>query len=169
MVRITAALAFLLALSGAEALGQTIRVQWDREVDFSRYQSFAWLEGTAAVDPEVDRMIVESVENELSVGGILPDENEPGLYAVYHASAREEFQVGGGYRRDWEDAGGLKVDSYVAGTLLVELVDAGENRVVWRAMATATVSGNPKKARARIPSVIRKMFDGFPPEPPPSP
>ena len=49
-----------------------------------------------------------------------------------------------------------------------ELVDAGENRVVWRAMATATVSGNPKKARARIPSIIRKMFDGFPPEPPPS-
>ena len=67
MVRIVGALALLLALSGAEAQGQTIRVQWDREVDFSRYQSFAWLEGTAAVDPEVDRMIVESVENELSV------------------------------------------------------------------------------------------------------
>lgn len=159
----------LLAFFGVDSQAQTIRVQWDRKVDFSIYQSFAWIEGTAAVDPDVNQRISESIENELSVRGIFPDEDEPNLHVVYHASSREEFQVGGGYRRDWEDAGGLKVDSYVAGTLLVELVDAGENRVVWRAMATATVSGNPKKARARIPSVIRKMFDGFPPEPPPSP
>jgi Domain of unknown function (DUF4136) len=158
----------LLALFGVDSQAQTIRVQWDRKVDFSIYQNFAWIEGTAAVDPDVNQRISESIENELSVRGIFPDEDEPDLHVVYHASSREEFQVGGGYRRDWEDAGDLKVDSYVAGTLLVELVDAGENRVVWRAMATATVSGNPKKARDRIPSVIRKMFDGFPPEPPPS-
>jgi hypothetical protein len=168
-VRIAGAIALLLTLFGAEARGQTLRVQWDKRVDFSRYQSFAWLEGTAAIDPEVNRLISETIENELSVRGILPDDAEPALYAVYHASAREEFQVEGGYRRDWEDPGALTVDSYLAGTLLVELVDAGENRVVWRAMATATVSGNPKKARGRIPSIIQKMFADFPPEPPPSP
>ncbi len=48
---------------------------------------------------------------------------------------------------------------------MVDLVDAEENRVVWRAIATATVSGNPKKARGRIPSIIQKMFADFPPVP----
>jgi hypothetical protein len=33
---------------------------------------------------------------------------------------------------------------------------------VWRAIATATVSGDPKKARGRIPSIVRKMFADFP-------
>ncbi len=168
-VRRAAAITLLLALSGAASEAQTIRVQWDRKVDFSRYQSFAWVEGTAAIDPEVNQVLVESIENELSVRGIFPDEAAAALYVAYHASAREEFQVEGGYRRDWEDSGGLKVDSHLAGTLVVDLVDASENRVVWRAIATATVSGNRKKARGRIPSVVQKMFADFPPPAPESP
>jgi len=169
MMRTAFATAFLLALRGADSQAQTIRVQWDRKVDFSTYQSFAWIEGTAAVDPEVNQLISGTIENELSVRGIFPDEDEPDLYVVYHASAREEFQVGGGYRRDWMDSGAVTVESHLAGTLVVDLVDAEENRVVWRAIATATVSGNPKKSRGRIPSVIQKMFADFPPEPSPSP
>jgi hypothetical protein len=153
-------LAFLPASSDA----QTIRVKWDRKVDFSRYQSFAWLEGTAAIDPEVNRRIAETIENELSVRGIFPDEADPGLLVVYHASRDETFEVQGGYRRDWEDSGAVTVDSHVAGTLVVDLVDAEQNRVVWRAIATATVTGNPKKVRGRIPGVVQRMFADFPPD-----
>ncbi len=142
---------------------QTVRVQWNRKVDFSVYQSFAWIEGSAAVDPEVNRMLLETIENELSIRGIFPDEEEPGLYAVYHASAHEEFEVGGGYQRTWEDSAEVKVESHVAGTLVVDLVDVKANRVVWRAIATATVTGDRKKARGRIPSVVQKMFADFPP------
>jgi Domain of unknown function (DUF4136) len=159
-----AALAISLLPAGSEA--QTFRVQWDRKVDFSKYQSFAWIEGTAAVDPEVNRMLVETIENELSVRGIFPDEADPGLYVVYHASAHEEFQVKGEYRWDWKDSGGVKVDSHVAGTLVIDLVDAAQNRVVWRAIATATVTGNPKKVKSRIPSIVQRMFEDFPPGPP---
>jgi hypothetical protein len=163
MTRTAFGAALLLALFAFESQAQTVRVQWDRKVDFSTYQSFSWLEGTTAVDPEVNQLISETIENELSVRGIFPDEDQPGLHVVYHASAREEFQVGGGYRRDWTDSGAVTVDSHLAGTLVVDLVDAEENRVVWRAIATATVSGNPKKARGRIPSIIQKMFADFPP------
>lgn len=165
-MRITAATTLALALSAALSEAPTIRVQWDRKVDFSGYQSFTWIEGTAAVDPAVNQMLTETIENELAVRGIFPDEADPGLHVAYHASAREEFQVQGGYRRDWEDSGAIEVDSHVAGTLVIDLVDARENRVVWRAIATATVSGNPKKARARIPSVVQKMFADFPPSTP---
>jgi len=163
-MRTVAATAIALALCGVDSEAQTVRVQWDRKVDFSGYQSFAWIEGTSAVDPEVNRILTETIENELSVRGVFPDEDEPDLHVVYHASAREEFQVQGGYRSDWEASGALTVNSHLAGTLVVDLVDARENRIVWRAIATATVSGDPKKARARIPSVVRKMFADFPPE-----
>lgn len=168
-MRVIVATALALGLFGVPAEAQTVRVQWDRKVDFSGYRSFSWIEGTAAVDPGVNQIVTEAIENELSVRGIFPDEAEPDLHVVYHASAREEFQVGGGYRRDWEDSGALKVDSYLAGTLVVDLVDATENGIVWRAIATATVSGNPKKARGRIPAVIQKMFADFPPASPEPP
>ncbi len=158
------ALAFVLLSVPSEA--QTIRVQHDRKVDFSEYLSFAWLEGTTAVDPEVNRIIQETIENELSIRGIFPDEAEPNLNVVYHASARETFEVQGGYQRDWEGSGAVTVESHLAGTLVIDLVDAGRNRVIWRATATATVSGSPKKARGRVPSVIQKMFVDFPPSAP---
>jgi hypothetical protein len=160
------AVGLVLALLPTPSDAQTIRVKWDRKVDFSRYQSFAWMEGTAAIDPEVNRIIAETIENELSVRGIFPDEADPGLLVVYHASRDETFEVEGGYRRDWEDSGAVTVDSHVAGTLVVDLVDAEENRVVWRAIATATVTGNPKKVRGRIPAVVQRMFADFPPSPP---
>jgi hypothetical protein len=158
--------ALTLTLLSATSDAQTIRVKWDRKVDFSRYQSFAWLEGTAAIDPEVNRRIAETIENELSVRGIFPDEADPGLLVVYHASRDDTFEVQGGYRRDWEDSGAVTVDSHVAGTLVVDLVDAEQNRVVWRAIATATVTGNLKKVRGRIPAVVQRMFADFPPSPP---
>ena len=110
-MRTVASIALVLTLFGADSEAQTVRVQWDRKVDFSGYQSFAWIEGTAAVDPEVNRILVESIENELSVRGIFPDEDEPGLLVVYHASAREEFQVEGGYKTDWADSGAVTVAS----------------------------------------------------------
>ena len=58
-MRVAAATTVALALSGVASEAQTIRVQWDRKADFSRYQSFAWIDGTAAVDPEVNRILVE--------------------------------------------------------------------------------------------------------------
>jgi len=170
-MRTVALTALVLALFGADSEAQTLRVQWDRNVDFSVYQSFAWIEGAAAVDPEVNRILVESIENELSINGIFPGEpieEEPDLHVVYHASAQKEFQVEGGYRRDWNDSGALTVDSHVAGTLVLDLVDARENRVVWRAIATATVGSDPKKARDRILAVVQKMFANFPPANPAS-
>ncbi len=96
MMRVAARAALLMALFASDSQAQTIRVQWDRKVDFSTYQSFSWLEGTAAIDPEVNHLISETIENELSVRGIFPDEEVSDLYVVYHASAREEFEVSGG-------------------------------------------------------------------------
>ncbi|MGH9322677.1 MAG: DUF4136 domain-containing protein [Vicinamibacteria bacterium] len=161
----TGAAFVLFAFAGLEAQAQTIRVRWDRDVDFSGYGSFAWMDGTLAEDPEAHEAIVQEIENELARNGIFPQPADPDLYVYYHASSREEFQIRGGYRSDWEDAGTLTVNSYVAGTLVVDLVDAIENRVVWRGTASATVSGNPRKNGARIRTVVQKMFAGFPQKP----
>lgn len=143
----------------------TIRVRWARGTDFSTYQTFAWSEGTSAVDPQIDQVIVRSVEDELSVAGIFPDDNEPDLYVTYHASAEEEFQVKGGQWRDWQNTEPITTESHIAGTLVIEMADAADNRILWRAVATATVKGQPQKNRGRVADVIRKMFSDFPPRP----
>jgi hypothetical protein len=166
LVRFTVipALALVAALRAEPAGAQTVRVQWERGADFSKYQTFAWVEGQQALDPEVDRLIRETVENQLSVDGIFPDEAEPDLEVAYYASAKDELDVKGGYRGDWKESGTVTVNRYRAGTLVIDLVDAAENRLLWRASASATITGDPKKSRSRIPQVVQKMFADFPPQ-----
>lgn len=141
----------------------TIRVRWARGTDFAAYQTFAWTEGTSAVDPQIDQTIVQSIENALSIAGIFPDEGEPDLYVTYHASAKEEFEVKGGQWRDWQNTEPITAESHVAGTLVIEIAEASENRIVWRAIATATVTGEPKRSQKKVAEVIAKMFADFPP------
>jgi hypothetical protein len=47
---------------------------------------------------------------------------------------------------------------------VIDLVDVENNRLVWRAIATATLQGTPKKNVPLVREVIRKMFVDFPPE-----
>ena len=157
---------FLLAftLLGANAaVAQTVRVRWERTVDFSRYQSYAWLEGARALDDQAHRLVVDSTDATLSVAGIFKDEFEPDLYVAYYVSVDESFQITGGYRRDWNDAQAVTVETHSAGTLVIDLVDAAENQIVWQASATATLTNNMKKNRDKVRDALSKMFADFPP------
>jgi hypothetical protein len=158
-------LLLLLSAFALEAGAQTARVQWDREVDFTGYETFAWIDGMAAEDPATDRLVREEIENQLGIRGILPQPADPDLYVAYYASVREEFQIRGGYRSDWEASGTLVVETYVAGTLVIDLVDVLENRVVWRGWATATLTGNPRRDAPRVRAAIERLLAGFPPQP----
>lgn len=150
-------------LFAAAVDAQTIRVQWERGTDFSKYRTFAWVEGQSARDPDVDPLIRDSVANELALDGILPDEVEPDLHVAYYASAKEEVIVEGGYSRNWREAEAVTVNRYIAGTLVIDLVDVSENQRVWSATATATITGDLKRSRSRIPGVVQNMFADFPP------
>ena len=110
--------------------------------------------------------VVDAINAQMSINGIFTDELEADLYAVYHASAESSFGIEGGYQTDWTDSGAIKIGTHTAGTLVVDLVDAAENRVVWRGIATASVSRDPSKNRRTVQEAMRKMFVDFPPPPP---
>jgi hypothetical protein len=50
------------------------------------------------------------------------------------------------------------------GTLIVDLYDAATRRMVWRGVATATVTDKPSKNARKITKALAKMFDRYPPE-----
>jgi len=153
----------LLRLSAA---AQTVRVNWEKTTDFTKYKTYSWLEGTHDdVTDATDQLIVNFINSQLGVNHIFQDDFEPDLYVTYHGSREETFEIGGGYRADWTQSGAVTVDSHVAGTLVVDFVDAEDNQLVWRAVAAATIDRNPKKNRKTVEEVLRKMFVSFPPAP----
>jgi hypothetical protein len=58
------------------------------------------------------------------------------------------------------------VETYTDGTVVVSLIDAKTQHVVWQAQAADVVSlpvGDPAKATRRIDEAVTKMFANYPP------
>ena len=49
------------------------------------------------------------------------------------------------------------------GTLVVDLYDAHTRQMVWRGVATDSVSDKPQKNTPRINKALQKMFAKYPP------
>ena len=153
-----------IALVPIGANSQNASVDFDRRVDFSKFETFAWRDGTPVENDLSDHRITSAVENELGIKGYWQEEQEPDMYLVYHASAKEEVDLAGAdYRASWKSPATLKVEKHIAGTLVLDMLDAKKGHLLWRGIATATVDPNLQKNQTIINKAVRKLLEGFPP------
>jgi hypothetical protein len=50
------------------------------------------------------------------------------------------------------------------GTLIIDLVDASSNKLVWRGTGTDVVSTKPEKNAEKINKIVPKIFKNYPPK-----
>ena len=96
-----AALAALLLVAGCSSL--SVSYDYDNNVDFAKYRSFAWmarpdmLAADAAQAQQrndlLDRRIRSAVEGELKARGLTPADSGPDLLVVYHVGLQDKIQV----------------------------------------------------------------------------
>jgi hypothetical protein len=161
--RVVAALSLLLLLPAAQA---GIEVDYDETVDFSQYRTFMWAEGTPAARAEVQEWIVAAVRRELRVRGLKQiTEGEPDLLVSTVAFAQHDGGVSGGHImiQSW-NVGVIRAEVHdvTYGNLIVDLVDARTNTLVWRAIARSGVKGDVGKLEGKIDKVTKKMFRRYP-------
>jgi hypothetical protein len=166
-------LGFVIAFSFTTAATARVDVDFDETVNFSKYKTYAWRAGTPSKDPLMEKRIQNAVETQLNTKGLVKRENGADLYVITHASSKTEKQVNVnnlGYADPrwggWDRWGPTTVNVYEieTGTLIVDLLDASKNELVWRGVATKTLSENPQKIAKLINKVVKKMFKKFPPK-----
>jgi hypothetical protein len=146
-----------------------VKVDYDTQVDFTEFGSFGWMKGTPAPNELVQKRIESAVESELAARGLSPAADDADLLVVTHASVSKQLRIDAdtwGYRGRWRGGWGtttVNVSEIPVGTLVVDLVDAGSNELVWRGIASETIASNPEKSEKRINKVVRKLFKKFPP------
>lgn len=164
---------FSMALLFSTAATARVDVDSDEAADFGKYKTYAWRAGTPTKDPLMQKRIQNAVEDELNAKGLSKKESAPDLHVVTHAASKTEKQVivnNPGYAgygwSGWNRRGPTTVNTYEieTGTLIVDLLDAGSNELVWRGVATKTLSENPQKIAKLIKKVVAKMFKKFPPK-----
>lgn len=162
--RLIVAVALLTTCSLATA-GFKVKVEKDPEADFAVYKTYAWQKGLNAAYENIQRVIEKNVERELTqVELAKADKDQADLYVVsYTLGEQLQGTLGGFYRQpDWA-WGIITVENRLItkGTLVVDLVDVKENKVVWRGVAQGNVANTEQAVRV-IEQVTKKMFRKYP-------
>src|SRR4051812_2786688 len=137
----------MLMLIAGMALAK-VTTDYDHDANFSKYQSFSWVREPRTKNPLMKDRIVEAINQELRAKGLRLVENGGSLDVAAHTATKEEKTLqsfydgfpGWGWNSRFGGTTTVTVDTYEVGTLVVDLFDSTTKQVVWRGVATDTVS-----------------------------
>ena len=149
--------------------GVEVSQDYDPNFDFSKLKSWGWMPtkpGRAETISRVSTLnherIRKSIEGELTGKHYRQvDQASPDFLVQYHASVGQRLEES---TSDSWTGGDLRV--YDAGTLVIDIVFAPNNRLVWRGAARTEVDFDmtPEDRDARIHDVVRSILQKFPPK-----
>ena len=94
----------------------------------------------------------------------------PNVFVTTHVTTKEAQGVRS--PADWvtvpggaAGTGTASVETYIDGTLVVDLYDAQTKKMVWRGVATATASDKPSKNMSKMNKALDKMLRKVPDPP----
>lgn len=166
----------LIALLAVTVNAQKVKVSSDPAIDFSKYKTYAWDQGTLA-NPLIKQFIVMAVDRELSTKGLQKVDSNSDLILTTLTATNSDLTM---TNPSWAPqlnsiATGIPSSSQAwavtKGTLVIDMSDARTKNGVWRGIASHTLengpTGNPvqdaKQVEKPINKAVQKMFKKFPP------
>lgn len=154
----------------------TVRVatDYDKEVNFSQYNSFAFFKpgiDKAEISDLDKKRILRAIESELMAKGMTKSET-PSLLVSIFTKERERVDVYNnsfGYGWNWNpwyygSYNTSNVSRSTEGTLYIDLIDAKTNNLVWQGMGNADlVTSSMEKKEERIQEIVMKILAEYPP------
>ena len=160
------------ALCALSCSGVTVGYDYDTGVDFSGFKSYAWQEiaRTIEMNDLVVKRVQAAVNRELQTKGFRLSPDRPDFCITMHVRTRQRVAVtdwGGPYR--WWGYGGIDAREYEEGVLIIDFLDARNDELVWRGIATGVVDPDldPVRRTAEINNAVARILEKFPPRPSP--
>ncbi len=164
-----------LVVSGCSTI--KVKTGYDPAADFGSYRTFSVAAGEQATAPLVRRLVEGEVTRNLEskglkrvaadadlvvhmIGGLGEMDRLDPVTTTQHGYGWGGGTVGYESLSSW----GIALEEQVPiGTLVVDMVDRGQNRGVWRGAARGPLTGNPEADIERIKKVVAKLMAGYPP------
>ena len=163
-----------LTLLATIALAQSVTYDYDRAAIFSKYKTYTWTRGTELTDQLNHARVVRAIDAALAGRGLAkvePSAN-PDVLVAYHASFDKNLEITGS-AHGWgplglggDRSGSARVQPVVVGTLVVDIIDARTNTIVWRSIASSDVrpTDKPESRDKKVTKATEKMFKNYPPQ-----
>lgn len=156
------------------APSKKVALEWNRETDFSRYKTYAWVPYQQPVpNPANHVRITRAVERELEAKGLAKAELAPEADVFVEYQGKLEKQVkgtpyeGGTAWTPTNQRFMVRFDKIEVGTLIVQLWDGKAKDVVWQAKGSELIT-TPDQAEKLINALVSRLFESYPPKPEPA-
>lgn len=179
-IKIAVFVTLLLSLCLPAAARDKITATWDKSLDFSKFKTYSWAQHGAVAHPMLAADIVAAIEDEMNARGMKKVQSGGDLIIqVYGSIDADEtlysndplyMATGGIPPFDPSMTGPAFIGFYGntsvvvhKGEMIVDLIDAANKKLAWRAMAQESVSSaDPQKLMKEVNSAISQMFKKYP-------
>jgi len=155
--------------------GIVVQTDFDAQARIGRDRSYNWIATPDGIPAPTAQAIVDGIDARLQAAGWKPAAHGE-IEVSAHVTTRDgqtynNFYSGIGHSLNWLGIGPgnipssvtMSVDHYQAGTLVVDMFDAGTRRAIWRGNAGGMLPDDPARRDAAIQRAIDRMFANFPP------
>lgn len=164
-------LAFLVFASCSSV---RVAADYDREVDFNQYQSFAFYKpgiDKAKISDLDKRRILRAIEAELMAKGMTKSDQPDILISIF-TKEKERVDVYNNYYGHgwywnpyWYGHHGSSVSRTSEGTLFIDIIDTKTNNLIWQGMGTADLKmSNIEVKEKQIQEITNKILEKYPPQ-----
>lgn len=164
--RLLIALPLLVALGGCGG-GMAIQDDYAPSVDFSNYQTYSWAEfedPDIPAPPDIARQIKAAANDRMTAMGYELVEDDPDILLAYHLIVSEEIDINQyGFTPTWPPTAGT-IDRYENGTIVLDVIDAGEERLVWRGWAMRALTDPYTAEPEEVHDVVDDILKQYPPQ-----
>ena len=169
----------IVMITVASCSSVKISSDFDRTAAFSSYKTYAFTEEALAIainDLNRNRLF-NAIDAELAAKGFTKSASNPDVLIDIKlkgeqkqtATATNTGGYGYGYRYGW--GGGfstttINYDTYVDGTLFIDMIDTKKNQLVWQGRGTKTIEpdASEKKREQNINYAVKQIFMKYPPK-----
>lgn len=151
-----------------------VATDYDREVNFNQYQTYAFFKpgiDKAEISDLDKKRILRAIETEMQQKGFTKSD-DPDLLVSIFTKTKENINIynnnfaygyGWGWHPWYWGAGYNTVSRTTDGTLYIDLIDAEEKELVWQGMGTAALARDVDRKQKRINEIVEEILEKYPP------
>lgn len=175
----------LILIFSANLLAQKVKVDFDKEVDFSKYKTYTFLTWQDDIDQlmndfdkkrirdafkeQMDIRDLEMVESgadmTLSLYLVIDQKTSVTGYTNYYGGAGMGYRRGGMGWGMGHSTTNYTENDYLEGTMVLDVFDGKSKDQIWQAVGVGTVTEKPEKREKSIPKSVSKLMKKFPIKP----
>ena len=153
-----------------------VRTDYERGIDFSKFKTFDFYRAPADAPaaPFIHTRIKQAIVREFQGKGLTRSPENPDLLVAIHTDVEDKIDVnywGYSYAQIYysgywgPQAGGVHVQHYQKGTLVIDLVDNSDDELVWRGMAQRALPEQPSPDRidSIVNDAVKWILKDYPP------